>query len=57
MKDFLSQGTYLEEDYPYISGDTEAPGDSCRSSEFTAVETADVAVTGVRFATNDDQKS
>ena len=58
VKDFLAtQGTYLEDDYPYTSGVSEVPGANCLSSSYTAVDTNDVAVTGVRFATNDDSRS
>lgn len=58
VEDFLvTQGTYLEDDYPYTSGDTEVPGANCLSSSNTVVNTNDVAVTGVRYATNDDSQS
>jgi hypothetical protein len=58
VRDFLAtQGTYLEDNYPYTSGGTEEPGANCLISSYTAVNTNNVAVTGVRYATNDDSQS
>ena len=53
VKNFLAtQGTYLEDDYPY----TGVEG-SCLISSLTAVDTNDVAVEGLRLATNGDSNS
>jgi hypothetical protein len=54
---FAVVGTFDDNDYPYTSGSTGTAGASCLSSSKTAFNTADVNVTGVRFATNDNESS
>jgi len=49
-------GTYKLADYPFTSGTSGVAG-TCQSGSKTAIDTAEVKVNGVRFATNDDARS
>lgn len=49
-------GTYKLADYPFTSGADGVAG-TCDTASLTAIDTAEVEVEGVRFATNDDASS